>query len=126
MKMFGFGVALIASVIWFTPAQAGDVAAGQKVFKKCKICHEVEAPKNKVGPNLVNLIGRTPGSLEGFKYSTAMRAYGESHVWDEATLTEYLAAPRKIVKGTRMAFPGLKNAGDIENLIAYLKQFSAE
>lgn len=126
MKMLGFGVVLMASISWFAPAQAGDVAAGEKVFKKCKVCHEVEKPKNKIGPNLVNVLGRAPGSLEGFKYSTAMKAYGESHVWDEETLTTYLAAPRKVVKGTRMAFPGLKKPDDIANLIAYLKKFSAE
>lgn len=55
-----------------------------------------------------------------------MKAYGESHVWDEETLTTYLAAPRNVVKGTRMTFPGLKKPDDIANLITYLKKFSAE
>lgn len=105
---------------------AGDVEAGATVFKKCAACHNVEEAKNKVGPHLVNVIGRTPGSLEDFKYSKGMVAYGEENVWDEETLTAYLANPRGVVKGTRMAFAGLKKEEDLVNVIAYLKTFSEE
>lgn len=100
-------------------AMAGDVKAGAKVFKKCKACHVVDKEKNKTGPHLVNLFGRTAGSLEGYKYSKAMKASGI--VWDEETLTAYLRAPKKYIKGTKMAFAGLKKDADIENIIAYLK-----
>lgn len=105
---------------------AGDVEAGATVFKKCAACHNVEEAKNKIGPHLVNVIGRTPGSLEDFKYSKGMTTYGEENVWDEATLTDYLANPRGVVKGTRMAFAGLKKEEDLVNVIAYLKTFSEE
>lgn len=101
------------------PAQAGDIQAGAKVFKKCKACHYVDREKNKTGPHLVNIIGRTAGTLEGYKYSKAMKASGI--VWDEATLAEYLRAPKKYIKGTKMAFAGLRKDADIANIIAYLK-----
>ncbi len=103
----------------------GDAEAGAKVFRKCKACHVVDAPKHRVGPSLQGLIGRTAGTAEGYKYSKAMIAYGESGiVWDAAALDTYLEAPRKIVAGTKMAFPGLKKPEDRENVIAYLMQSS--
>ena len=112
--------ALIALCIFAAaPAQAGDVEAGAKVFKKCKACHYVDKEKNKTGPHLVNIIGRAAGSLEGYKYSKAMKASGI--VWDETTLTDYLRAPKKYIKGTKMAFAGLRKDADIANIIAYLK-----
>ena len=111
--MLGFGV--LSSGV----AQAGDAVKGEKVFKKCKACHYVDTAKNKTGPHLVNIIGRAAGSVEGYKYSKAMAASGL--VWDEATLTEYLRAPKKYVKGTKMAFRGLKKDADIADVIEYLK-----
>ena len=103
-----------------SPVQAGDIDAGAKVFKKCKACHWADKEKNKTGPHLVGIIGRTAGSLESYKkYSKAMKASGI--VWDETTLTDYLRAPKKYLKGTKMAFAGLKKDADIENFIAYLK-----
>jgi cytochrome c len=101
----------------------GDVGKGETVFNKCKACHSADEPKNKVGPNLVGLFGRPAGSVEGFKYSEAMKNSGIT--WDETTLAAYLADPRGYVKGNRMAFVGLKNQEDIANVIAYLKQATA-
>mgnify|MGYP001204827214 CR=1 FL=1 len=102
---------------------AGDVAAGEKVFKKCKACHVVNKEQNRTGPHLVNLFGRAAGSLEGYKkYSKAMKSSGI--VWDEKTLDAYLKAPKKYVKGTRMAFVGLKKDAHRANVIAYMKTFS--
>lgn len=103
---------------------AGNPEEGAKVFKKCATCHIVEEAKNKVGPTLKNVIGRTPGTVEGFNYSNAMKEFGASNVWDEATLTTYLADPKGVVKGTKMAFAGLKKPEEIANVIAYLKTFS--
>ena len=101
----------------------GDVAAGEKVFKKCKACHVVKKEQNRTGPHLVNLFGRTAGSLEGYKkYSKVMKSSGI--VWNEETLDAYLKAPKKYVKGTRMAFAGLKKDADRANVIAYMKTFS--
>jgi cytochrome c len=104
-------------------AMAGDPALGEKVFKKCKACHVVDSDKNKTGPHLVNIMGRQAGSVEGFKkYSKAIKESGI--VWDEATLDGFLEKPKAYLKGTRMAFAGLKKEEDRANVIAYLKQFS--
>jgi len=109
-------------------ADEAKVAAGEKVFKKCKACHAVgENAKNKVGPQLNDLFGRVPGSIEGYKYSKAMVAYGEDgKVWDEEILTAYLAGPKKLVKGTKMSFSGLKKPDDIANILEYLETFDPD
>tara|TARA_Y100000591_G_C21753237_1_gene655965 strand:+ start:513 stop:893 length:381 start_codon:yes stop_codon:yes gene_type:complete len=102
---------------------AGDAAAGAKVFKKCKACHLVNKEQNRTGPHLVKLFGRLAGSLEDYKkYSKAMKSSGIT--WDEESLDSYLKAPKKYVKGTRMAFAGLKKDADRANVIAYMKMFS--
>lgn len=110
-----FVFTLISSV-----AMAGDVKKGKKVFKKCKACHTLIVGKKKVGPSLAGIFGRTSGTSKGFKYSQAMKDAGI--VWSEETLDAYLASPKKYVKGTKMAFPGLKKASKRKNVIAYLKE----
>ena len=100
--------------------QAGDIAKGEKVFKKCKACHVVDKEKNKTGPHLVGLIGREAGSVESFKkYSKAMK--GSGIVWNAETLDGYLANPKKYLKGTKMAFAGLRKEADRQNIIAYFE-----
>lgn len=121
-----FAAIACAALIMMSGSQgfaAGDAAAGKKVFKKCKACHVVEKEQNRTGPHLVNLFGRTAGTVEGYKkYSKAMKNSGI--VWDEVTLDAYLTAPKKYLKGTRMAFAGLKKEADRADVIAYLKSFS--
>jgi cytochrome c len=109
-------------------ASAQDAALGETSFAKCRACHAVGADaKNKVGPHLNGIVGRPAGSAEGFKYSTAMAAKGaEGLVWDEATLAPYLADPKGVVKGTKMAFAGIKKPEEISNLIAYLATFAED
>lgn len=96
----------------------GDVKAGKKVFRKCKACHKLEEGKNGAGPHLAGIFGRTAGSVEGFKYSKAMT--GSGIVWNAETMAGFLAKPKKYLKGTKMAFGGLKKPADIENVLAYL------
>ena len=108
------------------PAYSQDVAAGEKVFAKCKACHVVEEDTNKVGPSLKGIVGRKAASHEGFKYSPAMIEAGENGlVWEEEDLAEFIANPKGKVPKTKMVFPGLKKEDEITNLIAYMKQFSS-
>jgi len=108
-------------------AQDGDAVAGTKVFKKCAACHSAEEPKNKVGPHLVGIINRPIASLENFKYSKAMIGFAEGDkVWSEELLRDYFIAPRAIIKGTRMAFVGVKKPKDVDDLMAYLRSLAAE
>ncbi|WP_422037726.1 c-type cytochrome [Roseibium sp.] len=115
---------LFAATTFNVAAAEGDPAAGEKVFRKCKACHVVDSDQNRVGPSLQGLIGRQPGTIDGFKYSNAMIEFGDGKVWDEELLTVYLAKPREMVKGTRMAFAGLRKDEEIADIIAYLKQYS--
>ena len=119
MKKYVVLAAAAAGILMALPAQAGDAKAGEKVFRKCKSCHYVDQEKNKTGPHLVNIVGRAAGSVDGFKYSKAMKDSGLT--WDEATLAEFLKKPKAYLKGTKMAFAGLKKDQEIDDLIAYLK-----
>ncbi|ULR45564.1 cytochrome c family protein [Rhizobium sp. K102] len=106
-------------------AQEGDATAGAVVFKKCATCHVVDSDTNKVGPSLNKLFGRKAGTHPNFAYSAGMKAAGEGGlVWDETVLREYLHNPKAKVKGTKMAFVGVKDEKEITDLIAYLKQYS--
>jgi cytochrome c len=125
MRFTAVFAALTIVVLAAGQAAAQDAAAGEKVFAKCKACHVADADTNKIGPTLKGVIGRTAGTLQGFKYSKAMVDAGAGGlVWDDANLTTYLQNPKAMVKGTKMAFPGLKKDDEIANVIAYLKQFS--
>jgi cytochrome c len=120
---------LLAPLIFVTlthPAvAAGGAPAGEKVFQKCRPCHQIgETARNAVGPKLNGLFGRPAGSIEGYSYSPANKNSGI--IWDEATFREYIRAPQAKVPGTKMTFPGLKTDQDIDDIVAYLKQFTAD
>ena len=105
-------------------ASTGDPEAGATVFKKCMACHKVGPDaKSGVGPTLNGIVGQPAGAYPDYSYSAAMKNSGL--IWDESTLTTYLHAPRKLVPGTKMAFPGIKKEQEIADVIAYLKQFDA-
>ena len=110
------------------PAVADDVKAGAKVFRKCAACHAVgDKAKNKIGQHLNALFGRSAGAVETYKYSKAMASAGaEGLVWTDETVTLYLAKPKGFLKGTKMAFAGLKKDRDIVNVIAYLRTYSPD
>lgn len=105
-------------------AQDGDSVAGKLVFNKCMACHNADNAKPKVGPSLMGLFGRQPGTVAGFTYSKPMVDFGVGRIWDETLLKAYLPSPKTMVNGTKMAFPGLKTDKEIIDVIAYLKQFS--
>ena len=107
------------------PANAQDAALGEKVFLKCKACHQIgEGAKDAVGPVLNGVVGRKAGTYPDYTYSDANKNSGIT--WDEATLKEYLKNPRAKVPGTKMIFAGLTKDDDISNVIAYLKQFGPD
>lgn len=117
-------MSLAALAFIAVPASAADVAKGAKVYKKCVSCHMIgDNAKNRVGPQLNGIIGREIAALGDYKYSKAMVKYAAAEkVWSEDNLSAYLANPRKTVKGTRMAFAGLRKQADVDNVIAYLKE----
>ncbi len=119
------GVLLAVLIVHGGPVRAeGDPEAGAKVYKKCIVCHDIETEKNKVGPHLVGVFGRTAGSVEGFRYSQALSNSGI--VWDDETITAYMRNPRTYIPGNRMAFAGLKSDQDIIDVIAYMKQTTGQ
>lgn len=100
---------------------AGDPVAGEKVFKRCQACHVIDSDQNRVGPHLSGVIGRKAGTVDGFKYSDAMKKKGEEGlVWTEETIAEYLPAPKDFVPGNKMAFPGLKKPEEVQDVIAFI------
>lgn len=115
-----YAVAIAAVLMVPIAARAdGDAAAGKKVFNQCAICHSIKAGENKIGPSLFGVVGRKSHSEPGFSYSDAMKKYDVT--WDPATLDHYLVDPRKVVPGTKMIFPGLKNDTQRADVIAYLE-----
>lgn len=106
-------------------SEADDAGRGEALFGRCAVCHTVEPGKHKLGPSLAGVVGRAAASAKGFSYSPAMKAHGDAGVvWAADTLDPYLADPRGVVPGTRMAFPGLKDETDRADVIAYLETLS--
>src|SRR5579863_8288043 len=111
-------ILLLTVLLTPRPGAAADIAAGQAIFSRCKICHSIEAGKNMVGPSLHGIFGRKAGTADNFAYSEAMQKSGV--VWDDDTLTKYLRGPQAFIPGDKMAFPGIKDDEQIANLLAYL------
>ena len=107
-------------ILIFSIANAADPVNGKKIFKKCVACHSLQEGKNKIGPSLYNLLDRKIGSVEGYKYSKAMK--NSCVVWDEESLDKFLTKPRKFIPKTKMAFRGIKKKSLRDDLIAFLKQ----
>ena len=103
-------------------AQSGEASKGQRVFNtQCRACHTLEKDgAQATGPNLHGLFGRKAGTSAGYAYSDAMKNSGI--VWDETTLAEYNRDPKGKVPGTKMLYNGVKNAGQLADLVAYLKE----
>ena len=104
------------------------IKAGEKVFKKCKACHQVgPGAKNRSGPILTGIVGQPAGVVEGFRYSGALEAMAaDGLIWDEENLHAFLSKPRAFMKGTRMTFAGLRKEDDLTAIIAYLASVAAE
>ena len=101
----------------------GDLTTGEKVFKKCAACHSiVKGGKNNIGPALYNVVGRKIGQVNDYKYSKALSDYGKEWTFEE--LNGYLIKPAKWIKGTKMAFAGLRKEKDRASVILYLNKNS--
>jgi cytochrome c len=116
---------LIASSAAATGALAQDVAAGKTSFNKCMACHAIGAgAKNKVGPELNGLDGRKSGTVEGYSYSDANKNSGIT--WNEAQFKEYIKDPKAKIPGTKMAFAGIKNDKEVNDLWAFISQYDKD
>ncbi|MDC0517995.1 cytochrome c family protein [Candidatus Pelagibacter sp.] len=101
----------------------GDIASGEKIFKKCAACHSiVRDGKNKIGPALYNVVGRKVGIVNDYKYSKALTAYEKE--WTLEELNGFLIKPAKWIKGTKMAYAGLRKEKDRASIIKFLNQNS--
>jgi cytochrome c len=122
-----YSPALIVAVLALssTVAAAQDLKTGETSFKKCLPCHAIgEGAANKVGPELNGLDGRKAGTAPDYNYSEANKDSGLT--WTEEVFKEYIKSPMAKIPGTKMAFPGIKNENEINNLWAYLKQYGAD
>lgn len=115
--------ALLLGLGTAAPAAAQDAAAGQRVFNQCRACHTVDqGGRNGVGPNLHGVVGRRAASVEGFRYSANMRQLAEGGLtWTTDNLQRYLANPKDLVPQGSMAFAGLRNPQQRNDVIAYLE-----
>ena len=101
----------------------GDIASGEKIFKKCASCHSInKGGKNKIGPALYNVVGRADGGVSDYKYSKALASYGKEWTFEE--LNGFLKKPSSYLKGTKMSYAGLRKEKDRASIIKYLNQNS--
>ena len=118
-----------AEITQAAPAQSGaegrgaELAAAPAAFSQCRSCHSIEPGRQMIGPSLAGIFGTRAGDVAGYNFSPAMQK--ADIVWDEATLDAYIKAPREVVPGTKMTYPGLKNDERRAEVVAYLKSLGA-
>jgi cytochrome c len=113
-------LSLAAALMLAHPAIAGDAAKGEQTFARCAMCHKAgKGAGNGLGPNLFGVVGRKAGTVADFSYSPAMKASGIT--WTEDKLAAYITRPFAVVPGNRMAFAGISNPAQVQDVVAYLK-----
>lgn len=121
---YGPAAAFAVSLALSSATQAQETGDGERLFRqRCGTCHALQAGQTRAGPHLDGIIGRRAGSVEGARYSRALQESGI--VWDEPTLDNFLANPRKAVPGTSMMV-ALPNADQRKAIIAYLKSLPVQ
>ncbi len=118
MKKVALSLLVFALAVGLTGPVSAASSDGERLFKKCKACHSLEEGKNKIGPSLYGVFGRAAGTVEGYKYSKALRNSGI--VWTEETLDIWFQGPSKLVKGTKMRMR-MRKERDRQALIQYFK-----
>lgn len=116
-------VMLVSVLLAAGQASAQDVKRGEKLFADCRACHTIDPGTlnvNHVGPSLVGLIGRKAATLDGYRFSPAMKR--SNITWDKNTLAAFIADPQQAVPANRMPYAGMPDAKDVSDLIAYLAQ----
>jgi cytochrome c len=131
LESFAYGLAAVALLAVCAPAQAeGDATKGKADFAKCAICHQVgPGAATLVGPELNGIVGRKAGSIADYPYSAGMKKLaGEGFVWSEENLDKWIADPKAMIPDSPMAlaFPGVPDAGERADIIAYLKTVAAQ
>ena len=117
-KLISLCAAIAIVFAAFGVLAAGDIAKGKKLAKKCTACHTLnKGGKNRLGPNLFDILDKPAGAVKGYKYSKAMKESGIK--WDDATFTDFVTKPKRVVKGTKMSFAGIKKATQRADLLAY-------
>ena len=113
--------AIVEKIDIATILATGDLAAGEKIFKRCAACHSINKDgKNKIGPALYNVVGRAVGGVDDYKYSKALASYGKDWTFEE--LNGFLKKPSSYIKGTKMSYAGLRKEKDRASVIMYLNQ----
>ena len=116
---------VVASSAATSAALAQDVAAGKTSFNKCMACHAIgTGAKNKVGPELNGLSGRKSGTAEGYSYSDANKNSGIT--WNETQFEDYINDPKAKIPGTKMAFAGIKNEKEINDLWEFIAHYDKD
>ena len=120
-------IAFLGSAIAVNAEVGGDVENGQSLFQQCSGCHEVgQGARDRIGPHLNNIFDRPAGAAEGYRYSAGFqRAADGGLVWTYETLDDFIEDPRRLVSRTRMSFRGLRDQQERDDLLAYLRTFSA-
>jgi cytochrome c len=120
-SLLGLGLACLVLVAARPPAATAEAASrGKLLFLRCASCHDTStSPSAKIGPNLHGIVGRQVASLEGYKYSDALKS--QNFLWDSAHLDAWLTNPNAVAPGTVMAFAGIPEAADRQAIIAYLE-----
>lgn len=105
-----------------SPVSAADIGNGKRIFQKCASCHSLVTDSNGFGPSLRGVLGRQAGSWPQYQFSPAMKAAGSAGlIWDQASLSEFLASPKTKVPGTSMRFWGFWFQSEIDDVVAYIK-----
>lgn len=123
MKLTGGLAVLIAMIASTVPSWAQGAQRGAQAFNRCRACHEIGPnARNKAGPALTGVVGRKAASVPGFKYSAAMKkAAANGLVWTDEKLAAYLESPDTFLPNGVMVFAGVKDQGQVEDIIAYMK-----